>query len=188
MRHIKESCDGTYTAAHDSGTRSPSDITYVVIHSTEGDTAQGAAAWFENVKSEGSTNIVIDDDHCYRTVADLRVPWAAPPLNRAGFHVEIAGYARWTKEQWLRRPARLHRAAFKAALRCKRYGIPVRQVGWLGLRLGRKGICSHNAVSKAWHLSDHHDPGPGFPWREFIGWTRDYYDELDNTRIIRTRG
>lgn len=178
MRTITEACDDSYTAVHTSGARKPSDIKWVVIHSTEGDTAQGAAAWFENPLSGGSANLVVDDFHCYRTVPDLVVPWAAPPLNTQGFHIEIAGYARWSRQQWLVRPTRLHRAAYKAALRCKRYGIPVRQVGWLGLKLGRQGICSHNAVSKAWHLSDHHDPGDGFPWREFIDWTRSYYDAL----------
>lgn len=178
MRDIFKPCDTTYTAVHNSGTRKPSDIEYVVIHCTEGDTAKGAAAWFRSAGSGGSANIVVDDDNCYLTVRDLEVPWAAPPLNTSGFHIEIAGYARWSKQQWLARPARLHRAAYKTALRCKRYDIPVRQVGWLGLRLGRKGICSHASVSKAWHKSDHSDPGPGFPWREFIGWVNDYYLEL----------
>lgn len=178
MQLIKDACDGRYKAAHDSGSRQKSDIKYVVIHSTEGDTAEGAAAWFANPKSEGSANLVVDDEICYRTVADLRIPWAAPPLNTKGFHIELAGHASWTKARWLNQSLTLQRAAFKTAHRCFIYGIPVRQVGWLGLRLGRKGITSHNAVSLAWHQSDHHDPGPGFPWDYFIGLVKRYYSEL----------
>lgn len=30
------------------------------------------------------------------------------------------------------------------------------------------GICGHDNVSDAFHQSDHDDPGPYFPWNEFI--------------------
>lgn len=175
---VKAPCSGQYVAVHDSGPREAADIGWVVIHSTEGDTAAGAAGWFSLAASSGSANLVVDDNECFRTVADLRIPWAAPPLNKRGFHIELAGHAAWTQEEWLKHPGTLHRAAYKAATRCKAYGVPVRQVGWLGLLLGRKGITSHNAISLAWHQSDHHDPGPSFPWAYFMDLVKTYGVEL----------
>lgn len=168
MRDVKAQCEGTYRAVHDSGVRRPSDIGWVVIHCTQGATAKGAAVWFTNPNSEGSANLVLDDDVCYRTVPDLRVPWAAQPLNTRGFHIELAGFVEWSREEWLSHPAMLDRAAYKTALRCRLYGIPVRTVGPIGLRLGRKGVTGHADVSRAWRKSDHTDPGPNFPWDRFI--------------------
>jgi N-acetyl-anhydromuramyl-L-alanine amidase AmpD len=177
LSDVKSPCSGKYAAVHTSGVRKPSDIKWIVLHSTEGDTAEGAASWFTNPKSSGSANLVVDDKECFRTVADLRVPWAAPPLNEAGFHIEFAGYAKWTHTDWMIHKDMLHRAAYKAALRAKLYKIPVRQVGPIGLRLGRKGFTSHNAVSLAWRKSDHKDPGPGFPWDYFLNLVDGYLAE-----------
>lgn len=177
MSDIKSPCSGAYTAAHDSGVRKASDIHWIVLHSTEGDSAAGAASWFKNTASEGSANLVVDDKECYRTVPDLRIPWAAPPLNLNGFHIEFAGYAKWTHTDWMIHKDMLHRGAYKAALRAKLYRIPVRQVGPIGLRMKRRGFCSHNAVSLAWHASDHHDPGSGFPWKFFLGLVDGYLSE-----------
>ena len=52
---LKAPASGRYVAAHSSGDRPTSQIRYVVVHSTEGDTAQGAAAWFANPAS-GAVN------------------------------------------------------------------------------------------------------------------------------------
>lgn len=170
-------CSVKYKAVHHDGPRKPSEIGWIVVHSTEGATAVGAAKWFCNPKSTGSANLVVDDNYCYRTVDDLVIPWGSPPLNRRGFHIEFAGYAAWSRAEWLKHKRELERGAWKAAQRCLVYKIPVRQVGAVGLRLGRKGITSHNAVSKAWRKSDHHDPGTGFPWDVFMSFVETYVSE-----------
>src|SRR4051812_20418039 len=118
LRDIRSDCDPRYKAAHDSGPRKKADIKYVVIHCTEGDTAVGAASWFANEHSEGSANLVVDEEICYRCVPDLRIPWAAPPLNKAGLHIEIAGHVSWSRERWLNSGLALQRAAYKTAHRC----------------------------------------------------------------------
>jgi len=170
---FSDACRTAFRAVHDSGARQAADIGWIVIHSTEGDTAQGAAAWFANPKSGGSANLVVDGAECFRTVPDLVVPWAAPPLNKRGFHIEIAGHSSWTREQWLAHRAALKRAAYKAADRAVRYRVPVRKVGRLGLLAGRKGITGHVYVSQAWHQSDHTDPGPNFPWDVFMEYVKE---------------
>ena len=171
---VSDECRATFRAVHDSGARQASDIGWVVIHATEGDTAEGAASWFANPASGGSANLVVDGNECFRTVPDLRVPWAAPPLNKRGFHIEIAGHSAWTRAQWLEHRGALRRAAYKAADRCVKYRVPVRKVGRLGLLAGRKGITGHVFVSQAWHQSDHTDPGVNFPWDVFLAYVKAY--------------
>ena len=182
MRDIRAACDGRYTAAHNSGRRAANQIRYVVIHCTEASEAEGSAVWFQNPASQGSAHLVIDDDTCFRTLPDLTVPWAAPPLNTEGFHIELAGHASWTRSQWLDRMITLRRAAYKTADRCYRYGIPVRKVGPLGLRLRRAGITGHADVSKAFRKSNHTDPGAEFPWARFMQLVVMYYDEINGVR------
>lgn len=170
-------CSREYKAAHKSGRRSLDKIKYIVIHCTESGDARSAARWFTNEESGGSAHLVIDDEHCFRTLLDSEIPWAAPPLNSNGFHVELAGYARWTRDVWEAHEATLLRASYKVAQRCVQHGIPIRWVGPWGLKLRRKGITTHADVSKAFKQSDHSDPGLNFPKRLFIEHVR-YFAEL----------
>jgi hypothetical protein len=183
MQEVSAAASGQFTAAHNSGPRTAAQIKNVCIHSTEGDTAEGAASWFENPVSRGSANMVCDDDVSYRTLPDLVIPWAAPGLNTQGYHIEIAGYAAWTTSQWLAHLPRLKRAAWKAALRCKAYNVPARWVGPLGLRLGRRGLTTHRDVSYAWPVlarqaGFHTDPGVNFPRDVFLIYVQRYLAAL----------
>jgi N-acetyl-anhydromuramyl-L-alanine amidase AmpD len=174
---IKAVCSKQYTAVHYSGTRTLTDIRWVVLHCTEGATAQGAAAWFANPASQGSAHLVVDDLICYRTLSNLQVPWGAQGANKNGFHIEMAGFARWTTEQWLAHDKTLRRAAFKTALHAKLFGIPLRWVGPKGLMVRKKGITTHADCTKAFGGS-HTDPGPNFPKSVFMGYVRLYDAEL----------
>lgn len=171
---IAANCDTRYTARNHSGTRPLSAISLVVIHSTEGSTAAGAAAWFANPASGGSTHLVVDDNICYRTLQDNQIPWGAKGANFNGFHIEQAGFAKWTTSIWSNTHRKtLQRAAFKTALHCKRYGIPIRFVSASGLRLGVSGITTHVECSKAFG-GTHYDPGTGWPRTLFMSMVRAY--------------
>lgn len=174
----------TYRAVHSSGKRPLSDIKNVVIHSTEGSTALGAAGWFANPDSEGSANMVVDSNVSYRTLEDNEIPWAAPGINTQGYHIEFAGYAAWTRERWLENRDELKRGAYKTALRLRAYKLPARWVGPIGLRLGRKGLTTHRAASYAWPVlarksGFHTDPGLGFPRDVFLTYVQNYLAQLD---------
>lgn len=176
-------CSRLYTALRNSGPRPVTDIKWIVLHSTEGPDAAGAARWFADPKSEGSAHIVVDASTCFRTLPNTAIPWAAPGANAGGFHIEQAGYARWTRSDWLANEGTVRRAAFKAAWHAKLFGIPLRWVGPVGLRLGRKGLTTHRDVSYAWPLlarkaGFHTDPGAAYPKDKFLQWAKEYLAQI----------
>lgn len=171
---IKASCNPHYRAYHNSGQRSLSSIKWIVMHSTEGNSAQGAASWFTDPKSQGSAHLVVDDTICYRCLNDQDIPWGAPGANTQGFHIEQTGYARWNSSLWSKTHLRtLQRAAYKAALHCRKYGIPIRFVDAAGLKAGRAGITTHLECTKAFG-GTHVDPGKGWPKTLFIAMVKTY--------------
>lgn len=167
-------CLPTYKAVHNSGPRPAALIRYIVLHDTEGATAQGAAEYFTTQASGGSANLVVDDNTCYRVLDDLMIPWAAPPLNTSGFHIEQAGFAAWTRAEWLTHRETIDRAAYKAALRCERFKIPARllTVPLLQHDFAQHqpagGVVTHATISAAFHQSTHTDPGPQYPLDVFM--------------------
>ncbi len=177
MQAIGASCNRTFTAVHDSGPRPTSKLKWVVLHSTEGDSAAGAASWFANPASGGSTQLVVDDKECFRTLEDGRIPQAAPGANTAGLHIEQAGHAAWTTAQWKQHDTTIRRAAYKTAMWSHTYGIPLRWVGPLGLKLGRKGVTTHADCTKAFGGS-HTDPGAGYPKDLFLQYAKMYAKQM----------
>jgi hypothetical protein len=160
-------CHLDYRAAHDSGSRAVSKIKWIVLHSTEGSTAKGAAEWFQNPASGGSAHLVVDDTICYRTLPNSVIPWGAPGANTFGFHIEQAGFAHWGTAEWMTHPKTIERAAYKAAIHCKLFGIPVKFIDHSGLIHGFSGITTHAECTKAFG-GDHTDPGMGYPMAYFL--------------------
>jgi len=181
---LTKPCDTTYTAEHHSGRRPLSAVKWIVMHSTEGDTALGAARWFANPASGGSAHLCIDDQHCFRTLGDAFIPWGAPGANTQGFHIEQAGYAKWTSLVWSSKHRdTLERAAYKAALHCRKFGIPPVFVGSSDLKAGRPGITTHMECTKAFGGS-HTDPGAGWPRLWFMRRVRYWHKRLWHVKPV----
>jgi hypothetical protein len=175
---LTANCSNRYTATKSSGNRPLSEIKWVVMHSTEGGTAQGAAAWFANPRSQGSAHLCVDDNICYKTLDDQKIPWGASGANYHGYHIELAGFARWTSLIWSTTHRRtLERGAYKAALRCRWYGIPRVFRTAQELNQGLAGVTTHNECSGAFGGS-HWDPGFGWPRSYFMGRVRYWYARL----------
>jgi hypothetical protein len=172
---VKKPCDTTYKADFHGGTRPLSDIKYVVLHSTESPntkgSAQGVAKFFTTAKT-GSANLVVDDRSCFLCLPDSVVPYAAPPLNTTGFHIEQCGYSAWSKAQWMLHLPTIYRAAYKASLRVQEHNIPPVWLTVADLKAGKKGITSHNNISLAFRESSHTDPGPNYPESTFMWFLR----------------
>lgn len=173
-------CSRQYKAIRHSGTRPLDAIKWIVMHSTEGPTARSAAAWFTMPGAQGSTHLVLDDEECYRTLADNQVPWGAPGANYNGFHIEQAGFARWTSLMWSRNHWRmLNRGAYKAALHCRKFGIPPVFVTARGLKADKQGITTHKECTDAFQGGiGHYDPGPGWPRRMFMLMVKRHHKKL----------
>jgi hypothetical protein len=175
-------------AHHSSGSNLPP--TRVVIHATcpemgfprasAAGRAVSTARYFQSSSSGGSAHYVVDIGETVQCLGENVIAWHAPPNGRSlGIEICADGGSatsfknpkvRYTRAQWLSPqvwPAVL-RAADLTRQMCSKYGIPVTKLSAADLRAGKRGICGHVDVSNAFHQSDHDDPGPDFPWAEFM--------------------
>lgn len=159
---------------HGRATNKP--IKRLVVHGTTGANscrdgyAELIANYFRSgVTRPSSAHYVVDPSVVLQMVYDSVVAYHAPP-NGNSIGVELCDpvvgkLARWKDAE---HTAMLKRAATLFAELCLAYNVPIRKVGYLGLRAGRRGICGHVDVGKAWGQTSHWDPG-AFPWSRFIG-------------------
>ena len=149
--------------------------TLIVIHSMEapekGTTAEAVARYFQSGTRVASAHFCIDQDSIVQCVPDNVVAYAAPGSNRVGVHLEFAGYARQTREEWLDLYGKemLTLGIKLAADLCRKYQIPPLFLTAANLKAGNMtGVTTHAEVTKAFHLTTHTDPGAQFPLDYFI--------------------
>jgi N-acetylmuramoyl-L-alanine amidase len=182
---IAGTCSRRHKAAHDSGKRSLAQIGLIVLHCTQSNSARSSAEWFANPASQGSAHLLVDDFECYRALDDDVIPWAAKGANTRGFHIEITGWASWSRAEWMKHEQTLRRAAFKAAWHATKYGVPLKLLTAAQLRAGQKGFATHAMCTQAFG-GDHTDPGQGCPVDQLMRWTQDYADEINRAQGDRT--
>lgn len=132
-------------------------------------TARGTAGYFHQQSSGGSAHYVCDIANEEHTLAEMLIAWHAPP-NAHSIGIEVCGQPFYTTAQWLSPevwPA-VQRAALRARDVCDRRGVPWQRIGPADLLAGAHGVCGHVDVTAAFHESDHTDPGPNFPWDQFM--------------------
>ncbi|MFD9948778.1 N-acetylmuramoyl-L-alanine amidase [Nonomuraea sp. NPDC059023] len=157
-------------------------IRLIVIHTMEtgetGNVAENVAAYFARRATKASAHVCVDNNSEIRCVADSDTAWAAPGCNDDGLQMELAGRAGQNNSQWADpySVALLHRAAKIAAAWTKKYNIPIRRLTHAELRAGKAGFIGHIDASKVYKRSDHWDPGPHFPWEQFLQLVRSYRD------------
>lgn len=153
--------------------------TRVVIHATSPNVgfprasaaglALSTARFFASAAAGGSAHYVEDivgEQHC---VPDDTIAFHAPP-NERSLGVEICAESFYTRNQWLSPqvwPA-VARAASRTAELCARFHIPTVRIGPAQLRAGARGITGHIDITNAFGQTSHTDPGPNFPWSEFL--------------------
>lgn len=154
--------------------RAPDDVRVVVIHDMEyperATAAEDVARYFQTTDRKVSAHFNVDADSIVQCVALTDVAWAAPGCNHDGVQIELAGYARQTREQWLDPygVAMLGLAAELCASLLTWAGLAAVFVDAAGLTGGGGGITTHAEVSRAYRRSDHYDPGGGFPLAMFM--------------------
>ncbi len=177
---IEAHCDPRFHAVKTQGKRPPgTPVKWIVLHDEEASTAESAARFFTTPLAGGSAHLCVDGDTCFRCVPNNMIAEGAPGANMNGFHIEQAGFAKWSTTTWLLHRDTLRRAAYKAALHAVVvFDVPVRFVDADDLRLLKPGITTHREVSKAFG-GDHTDPGPFWPRRLFMRYVREYAAELE---------
>lgn len=190
---------GGIPARHSGPTNHPP--AHVVIHSAVMDCKVGAArllgAWNRDGTTGGSWHYSTDPAETIQCSFDRFTCHAAPP-NGHKLHIEMADRpipkptARGRALQRLRKVWRwrtlehqkmLHRTARLTAHLCLAYDLPLRYVGPIGLRLGRKGWTTHAAVTIAFRQSTHWDPGR-WPRRRFGRLVVQYGAELSTAEGV----
>jgi N-acetyl-anhydromuramyl-L-alanine amidase AmpD len=136
-------------------------------------TALAVAKWFAGPQApQASAHYCVDAIDVIQCVGESDIAWAAPGANANGLHIEHAGRAGQTVEQWADAysVATLERSAALCADLCRRYGIPIKRLGPDEVKVGARGICGHVDVTRAFpeKKGTHWDPGPNFPWAKYI--------------------
>jgi hypothetical protein len=139
-------------------------INRVVIHSAVMPCEPGRAKQLGHMNSVGSGggswHYAVDPTATYQCSYDRYVCWHAPP-NSHSIGIEMADNPSRLPGRWLRKNQKLmlERTAKLTAELCLAYGIPIRFLSVEDVKAGRRGITTHNNVSKAFHQSSHWDPG-----------------------------
>jgi N-acetyl-anhydromuramyl-L-alanine amidase AmpD len=170
-----------YTPAHRDSIRA------ICIHTMENQekpgTARAVAKWFASpVAPQASAHACVDNAEVVLCVKPTSIAWAAPHLNRDGYHIEHAGYARQTASDWsddysaqmLRLSAR-HAAEIATA-----WGIAPHRLTLVEVADGKsRGFCGHADVTAAFKtIGGHTDPGTAFPWDLYMAMVVEEMDKL----------
>ena len=153
-------------------------IDLIVVHTMEmdekDDTAESCAQWFRNPGARVSAHYSVDNNSIVQSVRDQDVAWHAPGANHDGIGIEHAGRAKQTGRDWsdAYSTAMLERSAVLVGDLCKKYKIPVTWLYAADLKAGKRGITTHDAVSKAFKRGSHWDPGQGFPVERYLALVR----------------
>lgn len=167
-----------------AGRARPGQPTIIVIHDTEGSEGRTSAedgAAYDARRTDGtSTHFFVDADTVVQCVLTKDTAnHAKSEGNIRGIGFELCGRASQTQAQWLDGGLDLALAAKYVAKCCRKWGIPARRLTVAQLRAGEKGICAHADVTAAWHQSTHTDPGPNFPWSQFLDMVQQQLEEED---------
>ena len=163
------------TLAHTSGRQSS--VSRIVIHGTVSPCVKGGAVsvahYFQKASAGGSAHYVVDPFEAVQCYDEHTVCWHAPP-NTNSIGVELCDPQKGSSARWkdANHEAMLVIAARLVRQIAVRWNVPLRRLTVADLRAGKHGICGHVDVAKAFHKTDHSDPGTGFPWDHFMDLVR----------------
>lgn len=169
--------------------REGTEITNIVIHSTEGPEVGS------DRRGNGTTDMFSNRNRTKPTAAHYVVePYEITQMAREKdlirhcggsgnwftIGIEMVGSAYQTRAEWLdqwSRPMIIKTAQLTADI-CKRQSIPPVHLTDDQLRNEQKGIVSHRQIRDVYRGTTHWDPGPNFPWDVFMAEVTRYYGTL----------
>lgn len=147
----------------------------IVIHTMESgeheQTAENVAAYFAGPNApRASAHACIDADSVVVCLPPEATAFAAPGCNADGYQIEHAGRASQDAEGWGDdySQAMLALSAAHAREIADAAGIPLVHLTDEELAAGHAGFIGHDQASRVYGLSDHWDPGPNFPWGQYM--------------------
>lgn len=166
-----------------NASRTTAAIKHIIIHTMESPegvtTAEDVSRWAAGPTApRASWHYAVDSDSIVSCVEEEDVAWAAPGANHDGIQIELAGRAGQTPAQWRDAFSRaeLVLASKLVADICRRRNIKPVHGSNEALRLDRRAVYGHVQASQVFKLSDHTDPGVGFPWEDFMKDVRSLMD------------
>lgn len=153
-----------------SSSRGGAKVIWVAVHTAEGSTTtESLLRYFQDTSdpNRGSSHAAIDDGELEQGgpwVPYDRAAWTLRNGNEESDNVEVCGFARWSRAEWLRHGRMLELVAVWIAQRCKARGIPIRKLtpSQVGQRMA--GVIGHVDYTLGTGDGTHTDPGPNFPW------------------------
>lgn len=158
-------------------------INYLVLHCTVTSCCNSATAvadYFRRTSRPASAHYVSDAHRDYQVLWDSLIGFHAPPnSNSLGFEMcctlSNEGKGHWRGKGHRKMMRRTAKLVAQAALH---YDVPIRKLSPAELRAGKRGIVGHDDVRDAWGQTNHWDPGPHFPWQQFLNMCREEADKL----------
>ena len=150
-------------------------VDWIMIHTMEAvekpTTALAVANWFASANAPmASAHWCIDSENTVGCVREVDVAWGCGGANRTSVHYELAGFHYQGPEDWSDDFSQkmLERAAKQAAETVNKWGVPIAKITPEDMRAGKRGFCGHIDGTLAFGKSTHIDPGPSFPWDQFL--------------------
>lgn len=143
-------------------------VRVLAIHTTEGfgtATELRDASWWE-----GSAHAIADEETLLSGAGDGcvdydRGSWTLRSGNNWSDNIELIGWARYTRDEWLtEHDGLLNNCARWLAERSVARGIPLEKISDHVYRMGGTGVIGHVDHTTGYGDGTHTDPGKGFPY------------------------
>lgn len=161
-----------------SSSRNGARVIWVALHTAEGSRRTGDLYAFFDRNQNASSHAGADGIGLSDGWVDInRSAWTLLNGNPRSVNLEMCGFARWTREQWLStgtvdgvvNPRNMVRnAALWARRMCDTFGVPRRKLTPAQVGRGESGVLMHWDYSLGTGDGDHWDIGDGFPWDVFF--------------------
>lgn len=144
-------------------------VRLVVVHTAEGSrTVESLGSWFSSAARAVSSHAGIDD-RCIETYVPYdRAAWTLRSGNGISDNVELCGFARWDRDEWMQHGRMLELTAQWIRERCRARDIPIRKLTPEQVKAGQAGVCGHLDWTVGMRDGTHTDPGGSFPWEHVI--------------------
>lgn len=163
-----------------SESRAGTPISLIAIHTAEGATAaHGLMRFLDQPAVEASYHKLADDVEVITYLPDSEACWAMLSGNPRAVQLCFTGFAAWSRVEWLAHDAMLRRGALEVARWCKLHAVPPVKLSPAQVGADLHGICGHGDWTLGKRDGNHTDPGPNFPWPEFIAMVRAHMEVND---------